>query len=196
MANPEILIDMDGVLAAFDRAVEDGMKDSIARGGLRFVRPRKNFYIHEDYPESMHEDIKAIWQAKGFYRRLPLMEGAVEGWQRIMEAGYAPRICSSPIPQNPDCITEKRAWLEEHFVPQFGYKILDSAIFDRDKSKYDAIALIDDKPSVVCSQLPSWTHIIFDAPYNQQTYASRLYGWYDPNLESTLYSVMKANLEG
>jgi 5'-nucleotidase len=181
----EVLVDMDGVLAEFDAGVEAIV--SVAHPDIATVRPRQQFYLHQDYPEEHHLAIKGIWQADGFYRHLGVLDGATEGWSTIIEAGFEPRICSSPIPQNPNCVSEKKGWLEEHFVPLFGYTVIEEALFDRDKTKYNAIALIDDKPDIPHSESASWKHIVFDAPYNKASRTMlRLYGWRDSELPNLL----------
>jgi 5'-nucleotidase len=187
----EVLVDMDGVLAAFDASVESIVTKSYPN--IALVRPRQEFYIHQDYSQEHHLAIKGIWQAQGFYRQLPVVEGATEGWGKIAEEGFRPRICSSPIPQNPNCVSEKIGWLEEHFVPQYGYSVIDDAIFDRDKFKYGAVALIDDKPDIPGIENAKWQHIVFDAPYNQISSARlRLKGWSDPALPSLLNEAARA----
>jgi 5'-nucleotidase len=182
----DVLVDMDGVLAGFDASVEATILANHPE--IEIVRPRQNFYIHEDYPEEHHLAIKGIWQAEGFYRQLPLIPRAREGWNEIVELGFFPIVCSSPIPQNPNCIVEKKDWLEQYFVPSFGYSVIDEAIFDRDKSKYGALALIDDKSEIPNASQASWKHILFNAPYNQGSNARlRLEGWDDPRLSKLLH---------
>jgi 5'-nucleotidase len=180
-ARSEVLVDMDGVLANFDASVEAALEQAYPE--IEIVRPRTEFYIHEDYAEEHHAAIQGIWQAGGFYRQLGVVESAPEGWAQILEAGYKPRVCSSPIPQNLQCIDEKKAWLEEHFVPVFGHRIIDEAIFDRDKFKYDALALIDDKPSLPGAERATWQHILFETPYNKLSNSNyRLESWRDMQL--------------
>ncbi|HSW37131.1 MAG TPA: hypothetical protein VLG37_02045 [Candidatus Saccharimonadales bacterium] len=189
----QILVDMDGVIANLDAAIEKELQAK--RPSLRPVRPRSNFYIMEDYPAAIHGLIESIFRTPGLYRHLDVVKGALNGWYAITEAGYQPRICSSILPENPTCQADKLSWLEEHMVPHFGYSIISEAIFDRDKSKYPALALIDDKPEIRVSQPPLWTHIVFDAPYNQNSSSPiRLYGWDDPNL-TPLLDYLRSNDE-
>jgi 5'(3')-deoxyribonucleotidase len=161
----EVLVDMDGVLTCFDDGVEAGLREQHPE--IEIVRPRSHFYIHEDYSEEHHAAIQGIWQASGFYRGLSIREGTLEGWQIMESSGYPPRICSSFILQNPDCVQEKIDWLEEKMAPTLGPGVIDQAIFDRDKSRHDGLALIDDKPVIPGAEHATWTQIIFDAPYNR-----------------------------
>jgi hypothetical protein len=48
-----------------------------------------------------------------------LVEGAAAGLVRIREAGFQPRICSSPIDGHPTCREEKWAWVGKHLAPHW-----------------------------------------------------------------------------
>lgn len=182
-----VLVDMDGVLADFDEP-----NNAIVRAhfpGLQIVAERPEFYFKEtykDYP-AVVDRIEADCRLPGFIRSFPLVDGALQGWQRILDAGYTPRVCSSPLENHPTIIDEKKEWLEEHFAPVFGSWVIDTAIFNRDKSGYDAIAMIDDRPTLRNIQKAVWQHIVFSRSYNKTVEtAFRIEGWQDPALESML----------
>lgn len=176
-----VLVDMDGVLADFDAAVLDQLPPEIARV------TRKNFYIAEDYPRHV-ADVHYITSHADFFLNLPLVDDALEGWQRLLDAGYHPRICSAPLSRNTRSAPAKLAWLRRHFVPRFGELVVSEAIIDRNKHRYDALALIDDRPDVDTGNgRATWRHIVFDRPYNARSDAAlRIRGWDDPHLEETL----------
>src|ERR1700721_1444917 len=113
---------------------------------------------------------------------------ALDRWQRLLDVGYSPRVCTAPLTLNPQSREGKLAWLEQHFVPRFGREIIERAIFDRDKFKYRAPALIDDRPAVNTNNgEATWEHVVFDQPYNQDCSRQfRLRGWRDPSLDSFL----------
>lgn len=180
---PTVLVDMDGVLADFDKELLDRI--AVRHPQIALLHQRNNFYVAEDYPEHF-ELVRAMSDEKGFFAALPVAEGAIHGWEQIVEHGYAPRICSAPITTNPHTKTEKLAWLEEHFVPVFGGKIIDQAIISTDKEEHDGIALIEDRPQVKNAELASWQHIVFDKSYNRHVVQPRLYGWNDANLLTLL----------
>jgi 5'(3')-deoxyribonucleotidase len=84
-------------------------------------------------------------------------------------------------------VAEKIDWLKEYLVPTFGTWIADTAIFDRDKSSYDAFAMIDDRPTLRNSGEARWQHIVFSQSYNKSVETDfRLEGWYDNHLEDLL----------
>lgn len=146
-----------------------------------------NFYIADDYGEHA-QLLRDIADQAGFFESLPLGIDALTGWQRLIDLGYHPQICSSPKLTNPYSEQEKLRWLRRHFVPHFGDWVADEAIITRDKHLFDGIALIDDRPEVRNSTEAAWQHIIFDKPYNQRSAAPRLRGWLDDQLPSLLES--------
>jgi 5'-nucleotidase len=175
-----VLVDMDGVLADFDAAVLHGIPviERVAR---------THFYIAEDYPQHV-ANVEQITSHPEFFRDLPLVDNALQGWQRLIDAGYRPRICSAPLSRNPEAVQGKLAWLRRHFVPRFGERVVSEAIIDTMKSRYDGAALIDDRPEVDTNNgRATWRHVVFDQPYNKHSRAAlRIRGWDDPHLEDIL----------
>jgi 5'-nucleotidase len=175
-----VLVDMDGVLADFDAAVLHGIPviEHVAR---------THFYVAEDYPQHVAH-VEHITSHSEFFRNLPLVDNALEGWQRLIDAGYHPRICSAPLSRNREAMQSKLAWLRRHFVPRFGEHVISEAIIDKTKSRYDGLALIDDRPEVDTNNgQATWRHIVFDQPYNEHSRAAlRIRGWDDPRLEDIL----------
>ena len=136
-----VLVDMDGVLADFDAAVLKQLSPGVER------RVRKNFYLADDYPRHVAE-VDSITSHPEFFLNLPLVEKAIVGWQRLIDAGYQPRICTAPLSRNSQSAQQKLAWLRRHFVPRFGERVVTDAIIDKEKYRYDGLALIDDRPEV------------------------------------------------
>jgi 5'-nucleotidase len=184
-AENTILVDMDDVLADFSIAVLNRIQSDYPH--ITTVLDRPNFYIEDDYDKEHRATITAISEEPGFFASLPLIDNALTGWQRIVDLGYSPQICSSPLSRNPTCTTEKLEWLEKHFVPHFGKLVVESAIIVKDKYLVDGVALIDDRPDIENSMSATWQHIIFDRTYNRQTsHDLRLYDWLDPKLPELL----------
>ena len=176
-----VLVDMDGVLADFDAAVLAHLPAEISRVA------RTHFYIAEDYPDHLAR-VESITSHPAFFLELPLIDNALQGWQRLIDAGYGPRICSAPLSRNDQSVQNKLAWLRRHFVPHFGERVVSDAIIDSRKYRYAALALIDDRPRVDTNNgQATWRHIVFDRPYNtHSSTALRIRGWDDPDLEGIL----------
>lgn len=179
--NKTVLVDMDGVLADFDGLVLERLPRSIARVA------RMNFYIAQDYPEH-NERVREITSHPDFFRQLPVIDGALDGWEKMLDLGYDPRICSAPLSENKFSVEGKLSWLREIFVPKFGEQVVRRAIIDKQKYKYHGRVLIDDRPQVdTGGGLATWRHVVFDKPYNENSTADfRLMHWYDNELEPIL----------
>ncbi|MEI6054007.1 MAG: hypothetical protein WCQ49_01425 [Candidatus Saccharibacteria bacterium] len=178
-----VLVDMDGVLVDFDGEVLRRMKTEFPY--IKQLEEREKFYVSDDYPEHS-ELVRYISDQPGFFEALPLLDNAIEGWQRMVDLGYDPRICSSPMRSNPYCTSEKLVSIRKHLVPIFGELALVNAIISREKAEHNGIALIDDKPEIVNIEKASFTHIVFDQPYNRHVTNPRIKGWLDDNLERHL----------
>jgi 5'-nucleotidase len=182
-----VLVDMDGVLADFEEP-----NNEILRRHFPEIVPvidRPDFYFNDTYEsyDGVNDRIYAENRRPGFFRAFPVVDGAIQGWQRILEAGYVPRVCSSPLEDHNTVVAEKIAWLEEYFVPEFGAWVVDLAIFNRDKSSYDAVAMIDDRPTLRSIEKAAWQHVIFSRSYNREVETDfRLENWFDPELEDML----------
>lgn len=185
-------VDMDGVLAYYEGyAVIDLPEEH------RYVE-MKSFYVIDNYPEEYHELIKARQNHPDFYKELPIMQGALQGLKRIVDAGYRPRILSAPPSNNPYAKDGKLHWISENLVPVLGQWVRDEAVIDRNKHAYDGLVLIDDRSEVVRpGEAATWEHVVFDSPHNQLSKAAfRLYGWNDPNLEAILDEAYKRRTSG
>ncbi len=189
--NKRVLVDMDGVLFDFDGEVNRRMNARHPE-----IRPLElespNFYTAKNYPEEHQGKVWAISNEPGFITELPLVPDALTGWERLLDAGYSPQICSTLLPQEyaPHCKEEKVAALEEHFVPRFGAWVVKTALFTPNKHLALGVALIDDKPAPIKhSDEAVWEHIIFDRKCNQTPESEgylRLRGWADPDLPEVL----------
>jgi len=174
-----VLVDMDGVLVDFDGEVLRRMEKEFPH--IKLLPERQKFYVSDDYPE-YSELVRYISDQPGFFESLPLLDNAVEGWQRMIELGYDPRICSSPMLSNPYSKSEKHISIQKHLVPIFGELALANAIISREKAEHNGIALIDDKPEIKNADKATWTHILYDQPYNRNIDKPRIKGWKDDNL--------------
>lgn len=165
-----ILIDQDGVLADFER----GFYAAWQAGGHPHpalpLEQRRSFYVRDDYPAKLRAEVEAIYTAPGFYRDLPAITGAVDALTALLEQGHDVRICTSPLNQYRNCVPEKFEWVERHLGSQFVSRI----IVTKDKTIVRGDVLVDDKPNVTGSFLPSWQHVLFDQPYNRHVGGVRM----------------------
>ncbi len=182
-----VLVDMDGVIADFEVPNND-----IIRTHFPHIEPvidRTDFYYKDTYRdyEGVNDVIYRENRRPGFFMSFPLVDGVIDGLERILNAGFSWRVCSSPLTDHITVIAEKKEYLEEYIVPYFGAWVLDEAIFDRDKSSYDAVAMIDDRPTLRNVKRARWQHVMFTQSYNKPIETNfRLQDWHDPSLENLL----------
>lgn len=163
-----VLVDQDGVLADFERAFRDAL---VARGVAPVAR-RTTYLLQREYGEALTNEIMGT---RDFFRRLPLIEGAVEGMRRLA-AAHDVYICTAPI-DSPHVVPEKFAWIGEHLGPEWVAR----TIVTRDKTVVRGDVLIDDRPDIVgVYRNPEWAHVLYDAEYNRDALARlRMRGWRD-----------------
>ena len=181
MQPPIVLVDIDGVLADFNAGT---IHHLLQRRPDTLIPEFTHFRTYHNFDDvAIKAEIMSIQNTEGFFRNLPIMDDALIGWQRLIDLGYQPRICSSPLRSNPLCEAEKRGWIAEHF----GADVATDAIIDRNKYRHDGIALIDDRTDLLYADKASWQQILFDAIYNQDFETDyRLRGWRDPALADLL----------
>ena len=175
-----VLVDMDGVMADFDRvALSEVPQDLIV--------PRSQFYVAHDYPEDLRPSIEAVYNSPEFFENLDVIEGVHEGWQAMLDNGYSPRVASAPLRSNKNSIEGKIKWLDRVMVPHFGVSVVEEAIIDKKKWKYSALAIIDDNPVISKgmngTESADWEHILFGWSHlvtvPMATAAFRLLSWRD-----------------
>lgn len=166
-----ILLDQDGVLADFDLGFHDAWQATMGHKHPALLpTERRTFYVWDDYPGELGNEVEAVYTAPGFYRDLPAIAGAVEAVHSLLALGYDVRICTSPLNQYRNCLTEKYEWVEHHLGSDFVHRM----IVTKDKTVVHGDVLIDDKPEITGTRQPDWKHVIFDQPYNRHVDGLRL----------------------
>jgi len=129
-----IAIDMDGVMADVESHMLNRYKDET---GILLTKEEIKGRTEEGlFPDTTL--LRKICNEPGFFRTLPLMDGAIETVKRLME-NYEVYVVSAAM-EYPLSLFEKREWLAEHF-PFISWR---NIIFCGDKSIIDTDYLIDD----------------------------------------------------
>ena len=141
------------------------------------VRRRPHFEIEANFPAELQDSILHVIAQPGFYSSLECMPGAVEALKDMVKLGIDVKLVTAPHSVCPgSCANEKYDFL----LTTFGSDWVDRMIITRDKTCITGSILIDDKPSISGSnRCPSWQHVVFNQPYNQQTPKHRMYSWAD-----------------
>lgn len=175
---PILLIDMDGVV--FDYY---GHFSTIWRQKYpdrMWVKPEdlSSMYFDDCYPQGFQEDILEITRSKDFFEDLPPLPGAVEALKRILEdEEFEAFLCSTPDSDTVDHLgfTGKARSIEKYL----GREWLRKLILTHDKTLVQGHYLIDDKPNINGTVIPSWDQIVFNHSYNQDCKGIRLNNWYE-----------------
>jgi 5'-nucleotidase len=187
-SRPICLVDMDGVMADFEGESINRLRLIVP--DLDTSRPLDRFYFKDNFPE-FADEICDIHKQSGFFADLPLIDGTLEGWSSLLEWGFDPVVCSSPLSINSTCETEKREWLAEHLAPIFGKSVVSRAVITKYKHLVDGIVLIDDRPEIPHASSASWQHIVFGRVCNIGR-PNRIMGWRDSTLKAKVEQAMKS----
>jgi 5'-nucleotidase len=94
-----LFIDMDGVLANFNKAADDWLESHPT------IR-----HIYQDRKDRIH----------GIFRDIPPIDGAIDSVKKLAESGKYDMFIATAAPwDNPDSATDKRYWIERHFGDLF-----------------------------------------------------------------------------
>jgi len=168
-----ILVDMDGVVANFEKGVLDTYRNRHPDKSFVPLEQRTSFYVKEQYPNELQPLVEEIYLAKGFYLNLPPIEGSLEALSELASRGDEIYICTSPLLSNPFCVQEKYDWVINHLGKDWTKRM----IVSKDKTIVSGDFLIDDKPDVKGVQQPTWEQILYSQPYNAQVNSKRRMTW-------------------
>ncbi len=165
-----IVFDIDGVLADFDGGFIRAWRQRFPGHPPIPPAERRNFSLLDDYPADQMTMVQEIYHAKGFFRDLEEIPGAIAAVHELLAMGHDVRLCSAPLTRYVHCVPEKYEWVEQHLGADF----IPRLILARDKTWVHGDVLVDDKPEVVGSRTPTWKHVLFDQPYNRHVEGPRM----------------------
>ncbi|CAJ1440547.1 unnamed protein product [Effrenium voratum] len=171
LVKPVVLVDMDGVLVDWDAGF-------IKAWNNRTPVNRSSYEMEKCVPAQSYGEAVELFCAEGFFRGLPEMADAVASLKDMVRRGFEVMICTAPFAKSRYCAQEKWEWIREHL----GEEWLTRMIITQDKTTVRGDLLIDDKPKITGSQIPLWSQILFDAPYNRDIEMNgrrRLCAWKD-----------------
>lgn len=163
MNKKTILVDMDGVLANFEKGFLEEWTKKFPNHPHIPIEKRRTFYLSEDYPRELEKEIDSIFSAPGFFQNLSTIRGGKEALIKMESLGHEVLICTNPISKYENCVLEKYHWVSKNM----GYEWTKKMIITKDKTLVHGDFLIDDKPQHLGLKKPAWQHILYEAPYNK-----------------------------
>jgi 5'-nucleotidase len=174
-----ILVDYDGVIVNWGKGYGRAL-DAVGPSAALIPRHenQRSFNLHEGISTEESEIVIGVMSSLDYYDMEPI-EGAVEALNSMIEYGHDVRICTSPWPDNPNCIRDKVRWTEDYL----GHEWIKRLIITSDKTMIMAKWLIDDKPDIkgYYAGFTGWTQVTFTQPYNRfaEDGGYRLDSWAD-----------------
>ena len=172
--NTIILVDMDGVLCDFNQSLLRNAHEKLG-APLLTNKDCTTFYTEEMFGSQFRDGVAKLSDESDFFANLAPIEGAVDALNEMEALGFTVFICTAPkkFYHNPHCAEEKHRWVMKHFGKQWTERI----ILTRDKTLVHGAVLIDDKPEITGSVVPTWKHVYFDQPYNSTYDKPRITTW-------------------
>jgi 5'-nucleotidase len=164
---------MDGVVAHWEEGLVSALRLKHPEITPVSLEARKHFKASEDYPEEHRERVLNLVREPGFYRELPPIPGALEALEEMATLGLDIIFLTAPMSDHPTCSQEKVAWVERHL----GRPWVNRLFIAKDKTRVRATYLVDDRPEVTGLMRPTWEHLLFTAPYNQNVQGKRRFTW-------------------
>lgn len=170
--NPVVLVDMDGVLANFEKACLLAWQSKYPDLPFIPLEERVTHDIKVQYNtlgEGLGAKMREIIHSEGFYASMEPIEGAVEVMKLMLQCKWNVFICTAQA-RNTRCIAEKAEWINQHLGPEWSERL----IATRDKTLVRGDVLIDDKPHIIGLYEPQFVHILYDQPYNRSETRQRM----------------------
>ncbi len=162
MDKPVLLLDMDGIIADFDRFSLDTY-NRIHRTNWSVADVHLHIGDHEVInPEIDAKAIRRPFKEPGAFISLPVIPGSQEAVAKLLEY-FTIFVVTTQYYGNPTCVHEKHVWLQRHFPA-----IADQGIYTKHKPQVKGDILVDDRP-INCAQ--------YKAANPQAKTASLIYAW-------------------
>lgn len=154
-----LLVDMDGVLADFDGPLFRLFADRL---DINSPEEQRHRFLTDHLPTAAdRKAMRSVVESPGWFRALPVMPLAKGAMDELERQGWDIWLCSKPLEASPTCMSEKHAWVAEHF-PQFSKKL----ILAPNKGMVNGAFLIDDAIKREWLNYATWTPVTFAHPWN------------------------------
>lgn len=168
-----ILVDMDDTLLETRKAFEKLWREKhpdkmcVAADGM------EHYYAADCYTEEYRPLIAELLKHPDLFKIIEPAEGGLEAITEMKAKRHDVFLCSSPMLYYHNCVLEKYEWVDRVYGSEWVGKL----ILTLDKTIVRGDILIDDKPEITGSAVPSWEHVLYDRPYNRHITDKRRLTW-------------------
>lgn len=165
MSDLVFLVDQDGPLADFDpwfhnRCGEEGIEIEVDH-----ANQIHRFATDHILDEEQRALARKMVDTAGWFRELPLVEGALDGINKLAEVPNSEVwICTKPLEINPTCRDDKAAWVRKHLGGDWDHRL----ILAPDKSLVQGHVLLDDAPKLEWMDRATWVPVVYPMNWNGQ----------------------------
>ncbi len=168
---PILLLDMDGIIADFDRFSLDTYNRTF-RTNYDVKNVHKYIGDHEVLDPTIDKvALRRPFKDPGSFINLPVIEGSQDAVAKLLKF-FNIFVVTTQYYGNPTCVHEKHVWLQRHFPA-----IADKGIFTKHKPMVQGDILVDDRP-INCQQYKAFNEGALTA--------SLQYHWSDPKVTDLL----------
>lgn len=153
----------------------DGRLDTVAAHlpGIPRSKDRTTFDLWTGRTDEEKEAILSIMDEEDFYDSLEPVDGAVEAYNEMVDAGHEVVILSSPWYSNPRCLDAKARTVYKYF----GNDARENMVLTKKKFRVICDVLFDDKDGIEKADVAPWAQVIVDGPHNRLSSLPRLDSW-------------------
>lgn len=157
-----ILVDMDGVVADFDKALWDAAAERGWELSINDRSEQRHYYMSEHFVQKWQiKSMLRLIERTNFFKHLPEVPGAVDGVNALVAAGHDVWFCTKPLEANPHCRDDKAYWIRKRW-PELESKL----IITPNKSLIRGDILLDDAINPDWAAEAEWAPVLFRQPYN------------------------------
>lgn len=165
-----ILVDLDGVIFGWEEGIVDLARKNHPNVKIADAGTRTEWDFFPGTPDDEAFALREAMAAPGLFRNLPLLPGAKEMVEQMLNDGYNVLFNTSNALYNPTCASDKLAAVTEHFGRDMALR----TVLTQDKSVIRGSILFDDKPKMTGLLTPTWDRVVVDQSYNQDTTGPRI----------------------
>ena len=168
-----VLVDMDGVLADFDKRVLDLLSKHHSDIRLPWDEIRTGSFLKHAFVREHAEAISETYKEVGFFESLPPISDAINAIREMQKEGFDVCITSSVLSLPALCVAEKVRWVERHLGKAFLQRLImtpgqayqaKSATTSTKGATSWAAAMANSGAATLFERKIDWEHVYVETP--------------------------------